>query len=231
MVVSIVKISIDNNDQENLMLQHSHLGRNIMVKNLSKLRKTFAVGGIFIASSLFSYNVNALEVAGNIHKGQDANSQGYSFSLADSFTKGGNFYWTASYNNLEKVKYDLPFTITDERFFKINTIDGLVSYRHKIQSYNAFFKKLTIEYQLGASLALTENKLTYTDPNSSDTVEIYPSQENDINMVLGVVAHYKLNKNTALNLGVKHQPNFSEFGAITSVYVGLSYRFGRGLDY
>ncbi|TWX52301.1 hypothetical protein [Colwellia hornerae] len=226
-----MKINIDNNEQENLTLQKSQLEKNIMIKNLYKLRKTFAVSGIFIASSLFSNSINALELAGNIHKGQDAKSQGYSFSLADNFTKGGNLYWTFSYNNLEKVKYDLPFTVSGERFFKINTIDGLVSYRHKIQSYNVFFKKLTIEYQLGASLALTENKLIYTDPNSLDTVEIYPSQENDINMVLGVVAHYKLNKNTALNLGVKYQPNFSEFGAIASVYLGLSYRFGRGLDY
>jgi hypothetical protein len=223
--------NISNNEQENLALQTTHVPKTIMSKNLSKLRNVFAVGGVFIATSFLASHVNALEIAGNLHKGQESTSKGYSFSLADSFTKGSNLYWTVAYSNLEKVKYDLPFTITDERFFKINTIDGLVSYRHKIQSYNAFFKKLTIEYQLGASVALTENKLIYTDPKSLDTVEIYPSQENDINMVLGVVAHYKLNKNTALNLGVKHQPNFSEFGAITSVYVGISYRFGRGLDY
>ena len=60
---------------------------------------------------------------------------------------------------------------------------------------------------------------------------IYSSEKNDINAVIGVGALYKLDRNTSINFGVKYQPNFSEFGDISSVYIGLTYRFGRGFDY
>jgi len=227
-VVSAMKNNIDYNKQEHLTLQRTYVQKNTAVKKVNKLRNIIAVGGVFIATSIFTYSANALEVAGNFHKGSESKSQGYSFALADTFTKGGNIYWSVSYNSLDNVKVNWN---KDELFFKIDTIDALVSYRHKIQSYNSFFKNLTIEYQLGASIGLTENKFTWPETPGLEEEVHYFSQESDINAVLGVNAHYKLNRNTAINFGMKYQPSFSEFGSVSSVYIGFSYRFGRSLDY
>jgi hypothetical protein len=220
--------NISNNEQENLALQTTHVQKTIMSKNLSKLRNVFAVGGVFIATSFLASHVNALEIAGNFHKGQESTSKGYSFALADTFTKGSNLYWTVAYSSLDDVKVEWN---NDELFFKIDTIDALLSYRHKIQSYNSFFKNLTIEYQVGASAALTENKFTWPETPGLEEEVRYFSEKIDINAVIGVGAYYKLDRNTSINFGVKYQPSFSEFGAVTSAYIGLSYRFGRGLDY
>ena len=225
---------MNNNEQENLRMSvfsKAQIEQPQIHQGHHKLRNLFAVSSVLISASLLTANASALEVAGNFHKGDESKAKGFSFVMADQFTKGGNIYWSVGYNRLDKLKYDLPFTITGERFFKVDTVDALVSYRHKIQSYNSFLKNLTIEYQLGASVALTENKLIYTDPKSLDTVLIYSSEKNDINAVIGVGALYKLDRNTSINFGVKYQPNFSEFGDISSVYIGLTYRFGRGFDY
>ena len=140
------------------------------------------------------------------------------FSFCSAFS-----FFLAANNSL--VKFN------DELFFKIDTIDALVSYRHKIQSYNSFFKNLTIEYKIGASIALTENKFTWPETPGLEEEVRYFSEENDINAVIGVGALYKLNRNTSINFGVKYQPSFSQFGSVSSVYLGISYRFGRGLDY
>ena len=183
---------------------------------------------VYLSASLFTSNVSAIEVAGNFHKGDESKTKGFSFVMADKFTKGGSFYWSVAYNSLDKVKVEWN---NDELFFKIDTIDALLSYRHKVQSYNAFFKNLTFEYQLGASMALTENKFTWPETPGLEEEIRYFSEENDINAVVAIGAHYKLDRNTSINFGVKYQPNFSEFGDVTSVYVGLSYRFGRGFDY
>jgi len=228
-----VKNNIKNNEQESLKMSafyKTQIQPTQIKQSHHKLRNLFAASTVLISASLLTGNASAIEVAGNFHKGDESKAKGFSFVLADQFTKGGNIYWSVGYNRLDKLKYDLPFTITGERFFKVDTVDALVSYRHKIQSYNSFLKNLTIEYQLGASVALTENKLTYTDPKSLEAVLIYSSEKNDINAVIGVGALYKLDRNTSINFGVKYQPSFSEFGDISSAYVGLTYRFGRGVD-
>ena len=227
MVVSIVENNIDNNEQQKLSLHKINAQKNMTDNHLDGLRNFFAVSALIIATSLFSNSATALEISGNYHKGDETKSTGYSFALADSFTKGGNIYWTAGYSSLDKVKVEWN---NDELFFKIATIDALISYRHKIQSYNSFFKNLTIEYKVGASIALTENKFTWPETPGLEEEVRYFSEESDISPVIGVGAYYKLNRNTFVNIGVKYQPNFSEFGAITSAYVGISYRFGHGLD-
>jgi len=223
-----MKNNIDYNKQEHLTLQRTYVQKHIIHKKLNKWRNVIAVGGVFIATSLLAGHANALEIGGNFHKGSESKSQGFSFALADTFTKGGNIYWTVTYNSLDNVKVNWN---RDELFFKIDTIDALVSYRHKIQSYNSFFKNLTIEYQIGASVSLTENKFTWPQTPGLEEEVKYFSEDSDINAVIGVGAYYKLNRNTSINFGVKYQPNFSEFGAVSSVYIGLNYRFGRGLDY
>ena len=212
--------NINNNEQESLNvsdLNQTHF----------KLRNLFAASSVLISASFLTCNVSAIEVSGNFHKGDESKTTGFSFVLADKFSKGGNLYWSVAYNSLDKVKVEWN---NDDLFFKVDTIDALVSYRHKIQSYNAFFKNLTIEYQAGASIALTENKFTWPETPGLEEEVRYFSEDNDINAVIGVGARYKLDRNTSINFGVKYQPNFSEFGDISSAYIGLTYRFGRGVD-
>lgn len=204
------------------------LNKPVILQKGGQLRKILAASGVFVCASLFPLSANAIEVAGNFHKGDEAKTKGFSFVLAEKFTKGSNFYWSVAYNSLDKVKVEWN---NDERFFKIDTIDASVSYRHKIQSYNAFFKNLTLEYKLGASLSLTENKFTWPEtPELEEEIRFF-SEENDINTVLSVGAYYKLDRNTSINFGVKYQPSFSEFGDVSSVYIGINYRFGQGFDY
>ncbi|NQZ89465.1 MAG: hypothetical protein HRT54_17965 [Colwellia sp.] len=219
--------NIDNNEQQKLMLHKTNIKKNMTHKHSNKLRNVFAVSSLFIATSFLATGANALEVSGEFHKGSESKTQGYSFALADTFTKGGNIYWTVGYSSLDKVKVEWN---NDELFFNMATVDALVSYRHKIQSYNSFFKNLTIEYKVGASFGLTENKFTWPETPGLEEEVRYFSEESDINPIIGVGAYYKLNRNTSINVGVKYQPSFSEFGAITSAYVGITYRFGRGLD-
>jgi len=228
MVVSAMKKNINNNEQVNLTLQKVKVINNIAQRKVSKMRNAFAVAGVFITTSFLSLNASALEVAGNFHKGGESKTKGFSLELADTFTKGGNIYWAVTYNSLDNVKVNWN---KDELFFKIDTIDALVSYRHKIESYNSFFKNLTIEYKIGASIALTENKFTWPETPGLEEEVRYFSEESDINAVIGLGALYKLNRNTSINFGVKYQPSFSQFGSVSSVYLGISYRFGRGLDY
>ena len=227
MVVSIVENNQYNSEQHKLALQKTNTQRSMTSHHLNRIRNIFAVSGILIAANIFSFNANALEVSGDFHKGSKDKTQGYSFALADTFTKGGNIYWTVGYSSLDKVKVEWN---NDEQFFKVDTLDALVSYRHKVQSYNSFFKNLTIEYKIGASFGLTENKFTWPETAGLEEEVRYFSEESDINPIIGVGAYYKLNRNTSINVGLKYQPSFSEFGAITSAYVGISYRFGRGLD-
>ena len=212
--------NINNNEQDSLNvsgLKRTHL----------KLRNLFAASSVLISASFLTCNASAIEVSGNFHKGDESKTTGFSFVLADKFSKGGNLYWSVAYNSLDKVKVEWN---NDELFFKVDTIDALVSYRHKIQSYNAFFKNLTIEYQVGASIALTENKFTWPETPGLEEEVRYFSEDNDVNAVIGVGARYKLDRNTSINFGVKYQPSFSEFGDISSAYIGLTYRFGRGID-
>jgi hypothetical protein len=197
-------------------------------QKIRKCRKVFAIGSIPLIVSLVACNVNAIEFAGNFHKGDESKTKGVSFVLADYFAKGSHFYWSVAYNSLDKVKVEWN---NDELFFKVDTVEALVSYRHKIKSYSDFLKNITIEYNFGASVALTENKFTWPETPGLEEEVRYFSQENDINAVIGVGAHYKLGSNTSFNFGLKYQPSFSEFGDVTSVYVGVSYRFGRGFDY
>lgn len=166
----------------------------------------------------------ALDTSFSLHKGDESKTKGMSVGLADNFTKGSNWYWSVAYNTLDDVKVTWN---NDELYFKTDTIDAVVSYRQQLKSYNDFFKKVTLEYQVGASVALTENKFFWQDLNE----EKYFSEKGDINAVLAFAAHYNFNKKAALTLGIKYQPNFSEFGDISSVFIGINYKFGKTMGY
>lgn len=166
----------------------------------------------------------ALDTSFSFHKGDESKTKGLSVGLADSFSKGSPWHWSLAYNTLDDVQVKWN---NDELYFKNDTVDALVSYRYKLKSYNAFFKKMTIEYQFGASVALTENKFFWQDLNE----EKYFSEKNDINAVLAIAAHYNVNKKTAVTFGIKHQPSFSEFGDISSIFLGINYTFGKAVGY
>jgi hypothetical protein len=183
-------------------------------------------GGLLVVGilTITSFNSFALDTTFSLHKGDESKTKGFSLSLADSFTKGSNFYWSLGYNALDDVEVEWN---NDTLYFGNDTVEALVSYRHQLKSYNAFFKKVSFEYQVGASVALTENKFTWEELNEDKLF----SEKGDINAVIGVSAYYNFNKNTAVVIGLKHQPSFSEFDDISSAFIGINYKFGKVVGY
>ncbi|MEW6991508.1 hypothetical protein AADZ91_12560 [Colwelliaceae bacterium 6441] len=176
----------------------------------------------------------AIETNVSLHQGSESETQGFSFYVADNFTKGSDFYWGIGYSILDDVKVDISDYgevewDEDDLFFKVETIDAIVSYRYKPKTYNNFMKQVTFEYQVGATITLTENKFLWNSQNLDH--EIYFSKSNDINALIGFSAHYKMSHNTAINVGFKYHPSFSEFEDITSVYIGFTYKFGNQFGY
>jgi hypothetical protein len=203
---------------------------NFFKKNRTKCNKnkilTFSFSKIAIASllTLSSVNTMALDTTLSLHQGDESKTSGISIALADTFTKGSNVYWSVGYSTLDDVKVEWN---DDELFFKNDAIDVVIGYRHKIVSYNSFFKKITLDFQAGASYALTDNKFFWEDLNE----EKYFSESGDINAIVAMSAHYNFNKKTALTVGIKHQPSLSDFGSVSSVFIGINYKFGRATGY
>jgi len=171
-----------------------------------------------------SFSVQAIDANFSLHQGDESDTQGLSLTISDAFSKSSNFYWNIGYSYLDDVKVEWN---NSELFFKVDTVDAFVSYRHKIKTYNQLFKRVTIETQAGASLALTENKFVWPELQE----EKYFSETNDINLMLGINALYATSANTTVNLGIKFQPSFSEFDDITSLYIGFTYKFGHQTGY
>ena len=168
--------------------------------------------------------VNAIETNIAMHQGSESDTQGFSIAVSDKVTKSSNFYWGVGYSNFDDVKVEWN---QRDLFFKVDTIDVIASYRYQPKSYNSFMKKLTLEYQLGASFALTENKFLWPELNEEKVF----SDKGDFNPFIGFATHYSFSKNSALNLGFKYQPSFSDLDDITSVYIGFTYKFGKQVGY
>jgi len=179
---------------------------------------------VMMITSLYSLPSLAIEANISLHQGDESNTQGISFLVSDKITKSGNFYWNIGYSALDDVKVEWN---NNELFFKVDTLDAIISYRYQPKTYDQFTKKLTFEYQLGATMALTENKFIWQDLGE----EKYFSKSNDINVMLGFGVHYTLSKQSAMNMGFKYQPSFSEFDDITSIYLGFTYKFGSQYGY
>jgi len=191
--------------------------------------KTFknntAVATACILSALvFLPSVNALEFGGELHKGSESGLSAISIHTSDTFTKGGSLYWSASYNYLNGLSVDWN---DSELEFNTSTIDATVFYRQKLKSYSKFWQKVTIDYQAGISVNLTENKFTWPELNEEKQF----SNKNDINAVIAVSANYKVNKSTSVHVGIKHLPSFSDFESISTVYAGFTYRFVNAFGY
>ena len=182
-----------------------------------------ALASFFV--TFFTLPVNAGEVSAQIHSGTEENAVGYSFVYSDNISTKRNFRWGVAYSYLDEMKAEWN---GEETFFNNDTLELFAAYRHFPQTYNSFWRPFTFEVQAGASVSLTENKFIFE--NFPDQ-EIVFSEKNDINLMASFIAQYQLSKETQLQLGYKYYPDFSDFGSQSSVFIGITYQFGRKLGY
>lgn len=195
----------------------------LSIKTVKILKKTAVIATV-LASYGFSANLFALELGAAIHKADESKTTGFNVSIADVFSRKHNLYWAVAYNNLDDIKVSWN---KKALLFSIDTVEALVSYQHQLQSYDSFLKKIVFEYQAGLSFALTENKFIWQGLEQ----ERFVSEKGDVNAVLAFATLYNMSKNSVIKLGIKHQPSFSEFGSISSIYLGFTYKFGRQIGY
>ncbi len=169
---------------------------------------------------LVTFQSAALETSLQLHKADQSGAYGVSLGIGDNFFNQQEFNWAVSYNRLE----DINITWNDDDInFALDTIDLTLSYRYYPKSYNSFVKSLIVEFQAGVGVAITENKFVWPDLNE----EKYFSEQGDVNGMLGFLVHKQLTKQVAMHVGIKHYPDYSEFGDVSSVFLGVTYTFGR----
>jgi hypothetical protein len=165
-------------------------------------------------------NSYAMETSIQLHKADQSGAYGVSVGIGDNFFNQQEFNWAVSYNRLE----DINITWNDDDInFALDTVDLMLSYRYYPKSYNHFVKSLIVEFQVGVGVTLTENKFLWPE---LDEVKVF-SEQGDVNGVLGFTVHKKLTKQVSMQIGVKHYPDYSEFGDVSSVFMGVTYQFGR----
>jgi hypothetical protein len=195
----------------------------VILKNIPLITK---ISARLIAVVLFMVHINsyAIETSIQLHKVDQSGATGFSFGIGDNFFNQREFNWAISYNRLE----DVNITWNDDDIdFSLDTVDLMLSYRYYPTSYNRFVKNLMVEFQAGVGVAMTENKFTWSELNE----EKYFSEQGDVNGVFGFMIHNKLTKQAAIHIGLKHYPDYSEFGDVSSVFLGFTYTFGRQAAY
>ena len=183
---------------------------------------------------VISINAQAIESSIQLHKVDQDKSFGYSLSIGDEFFKQKTFNWQVSYNRLENVAIaDLDETSdTWDKAgfdFSVQTVELSLGYRYYPRSYDKFISSLMFEVQAGAAVNLTEHKLIFRPDFDRD--DIYYAEQGDINPVLSITMQKSFTKNSAIHFGLKHYPSYSEFGSISTIFIGFNYRFGRQLAY
>ena len=174
-----------------------------------------------VSAFFFMMHVNsyAVESSIQVHKADQSGAYGVSLGLSDNFFKQKEFNWAISYNRLEDVNVTWN---NDDIAFSLDTLDLLLSYRYQPKSYNTFIKSLIFEFQAGVGVALTENKFLWPELEE----EKFYSKQGDINGVLAFLIHKQFTKQVSMNIGIKSYPGYSNFGDVSSVFLGFSYRFG-----
>ena len=195
------------------------LARYVAIK-----RQVVAVFLTVLSLLVFSLPAQALEMGVSGHIGTENDTQGYSIFIADNFSRRSPFYW-----NLGVSRYDDVYVEwnNSDLTFPLNSVEAALSYRHKFTSRNLTMRRFSMEYQIGAAVSLTENKFTFSELNE----ERLFSESGDINGFLAVSAHYKISSNVSANVGVKHFPNLSEFGSVSSVFLGFKFSFDSTQSY
>ena len=186
-----------------------------------KIFTSLLVASLLLMTHLNSY---ALEPSIQLHKADQSGAYGVSLGISDNFFNQQAFNWSVSYNRLQDINVSWN---DDDIAFSLDTVDFMLSYRHYPKSYNTFIKSLIFEFQAGVGVALTENKFTWPDLE----VEKYYSEQGDVNGVFALLVHKKFSKQTAMHIGFKHYPSYSEFDDISSIFVGFSYKFGKQRGY
>ena len=200
----------------------------VMTKNLHHIAPMLC---LFIA--IFSNKGHALESSVQLHNVAQDKSYGYSISIGDEFFKQKAFNWQVSYNRLENVAVSDLDDISEEWHkagidFSIHTVDMMLGYRYYPRTYDKFLNSFMFEAQLGASVNLSEHKFIFEDVMADDVVF---AKQGDINPVLSLSVQKSFTKNSAMHIGFKHYPSFSDFGSISTVFIGFNYRFGRQIGY
>ncbi|GHE91049.1 hypothetical protein [Thalassotalea profundi] len=189
-------------------------------KTCTMWQKFAAISLFLIANLTTVFTANATDFSFNLHQGDQSEIKGFSFYVADNFTRKSNFYWQLGYSSYKDLSVAWN---NDELFFDINNVEGIVSYRHKIKSYNKFINSLTVEYQVGAAVVMTENKFTWPELQEAK----FFSEKGDVNPLIGMALHYSFSRNTSLVFGVRYQPEVSEFGDMSSIYIGVDHKFNQ----
>ena len=151
----------------------------------------------------------ALESSVQLNKVDQDKSFGYSLSIGDEFFKQKAFNWQVSYNQLENVAISDLDKISqkwaDAGFdFSLQTVDLSLGYRYYPRSYDKFISSLMLEFQLGASVNLSDHKLI-PDP-TLNVGDRYFANQGDINPVLSISLQKSFTKNSAMHIGIKTLP-------------------------
>ncbi|MFT5760724.1 MAG: hypothetical protein ACI9LM_005511 [Alteromonadaceae bacterium] len=203
----------------------------MILKKMSLITK---ISAKFIAMVLFLVPINsyAIETSMQLHKADQSGAYGLSLGIGDNFFNQREFNWAVTYNHFENIVVNdlkdqsLVWDKSDNSF-PLDTIDLMLSYRYYPSSYNTFIKSLIVEFQAGAGINLTENKFIF----NNNPTEVVFSEQGDINGVFAFMVHKKFTKQVAMHIGLKHYPDYSEFGDISSVFLGFTYTFGRQMGY
>jgi hypothetical protein len=176
----------------------------------------------------------ALESSIQAHKVDQDESFGYSLSIGDEFFNQKAFNWQVNYTHLEHVAISDLDKISgawDEADFdfSLDNIDLMIGYRYYPKSYNKFIKTLMFEFQVGGTVNLNDHKLVFRPDFDRD--DIYFAEQGDINPVVAISIQKSFTKNSAIHIGIKHYPSYSDFGSISTLFIGFNYRFGRQFSY
>lgn len=198
-------------------------------KNIHLLAYTLCFTLLFTVPQSYAIESNV-----QLHTVNRDQSYGYSLSIGDEFFNQKAFNWQVSYNRYENVSIndlDEVSGIWDEADFDfaLQTIDASLGYRYYPRSYDKFISSLMLEFQLGASVNLSDHKLVFRPDIDRD--DIYYAKRGDINPVMALSLQKSFTKNSAVQLGFKYYPSFSDFGSVSTLFVGFNYRFGRQVGY
>jgi hypothetical protein len=199
-----------------MRLNSKLIGKSVVLKG-----QIVAVFLTVLSLVVFSLPTQALEVGVSGHQGTEYETQGYSLFIANNFSRRSPFYWSLGVSRYDEVFVEWN---NSNLKFPINNAEASLSYRHQYNSRNPSMRRLSMEYQIGATASLTDNKFTWPELNE----EKYFSETGDINGFVAISAHYKLTSNVSATMGVKHFPKMSEFGSISSVFLGLKVNLNFG---
>jgi hemolysin activation/secretion protein len=136
--------------------------------------------------------------------------------MANNFSRKSPFYWRLGISRFDEMYVEWN---NSNLKFPINNAEVSLSYRHQFTSRSPAMRRFSMEYQLGVAASLTENKFIWAELGE----EKYFSETGDVSGYLAISAHYQMTTNISAIMGVKHFPKMSEFGSISSVFLGLKF--------